>query len=400
METQTITGNRWQRFINTFQSKSTIYTYKAAIKRFFKHIYKEDFRSVEENTERYFQGQRDHEEDVRSFFISIKGSPPKTVQTWLAAVKIFLIDNDVELPQKFWRRLKRRKKGSRAITQDKVPSNKQLRQILTHMRAKGKSLFLILSSSGMRIGEALQLKLEDVELDSTPTKISIRGQYTKTGNPRVSFISSEATEVLKEWLNIREDSLKTAIGRSRGRKPKQDGRIFPFHTANAYVVWNNALGKAKLNDRDKTTNRHKIHPHVLRKFFRTRMATVIPVDVVEALMGHEGYLTEVYRRYSSDQLGDFYQKGESTLSVFTELEEVSKLRRDVEERNKTLQTLVNGLTRENMELKEKMGAVESQMGTLIVENQGYSEDLANLQKNFNLILKEINKLKGVQEEKP
>ncbi|RJS77624.1 hypothetical protein CW667_02880 [Candidatus Bathyarchaeota archaeon] len=26
------------------------------------------------------------------------------------------------------------------------------------------------------------------------------------------------------------------------------------------------------------------------------MATVVPIDVVEALMGHKGYLTEVYRR--------------------------------------------------------------------------------------------------------
>ena len=31
---------------------------------------------------------------------------------------------------------------------------------------------------------------------------------------------------------------------------------------------------------------------MLRKFFRTRLGAVIPVDVVEALMGHEGYLTE------------------------------------------------------------------------------------------------------------
>jgi len=124
------------------------------------------------------------------------------------------------------------------------------------------------------------------------------------------------------------------------------------------------------------------------------------VDIVEALMGHEGYLTQVYRRYSLDQLGEFYLKGEATLSVFTEMEEVSKLRLEVKERNKILQTLADRLTRENMELKEKMGTVESKMATLVVENKGYSEDLANLQKNFNMILKEINKLKGIQEENP
>jgi len=219
-----------------------------------------------------------------------------------------------------------------------------------------------------------------------PAHTSIGAAY------RTAFISSEATEALKEWLNIRDKYLKTSIGRSRGRKPTQDGRIFPFHKANAYIVWNNALDKAKFNGKDKATNRHKIHPHVLRKFFRTHMATVIPVDVVEALIGHEGYLTEVYRRYSLEQLAEFYQKGEATLSVFTEMEEVSKLRLEVEERNKALQTLVNGLTRENMELKEKMGTVESQMGTLVVENQGYAEEMAGLRKQFQDLYEVVKKI--------
>ena len=39
------------------------------------------------------------------------------------------------------------------------------------------------------------------------------------------------------------------------------------------------------------------------------MATLIPVDVVEALMGHEGYLTEAHRRYTPEDLADFYKKG-------------------------------------------------------------------------------------------
>ena len=81
------------------------------------------------------------------------------------------------------------------------------------------------------------------------------------------------------------------------------------------------------------------------------MATVIPVDVVEALMGHEGYLTEVYRRYSIEDLAKFYKQGEHTLLVFAESENVSKLRAEIEEKNRQLQALVNGLIAENMELK-------------------------------------------------
>jgi len=55
----------------------------------------------------------------------------------------------------------------------------------------------------------------------------------------------------------------------------------------------NAVKRASFDKRFEYNNglkRFAVHPHVLRKFFRTKMGSVIPVDVVEALMGHEGYL--------------------------------------------------------------------------------------------------------------
>jgi uncharacterized protein YaaQ len=73
---------------------------------------------------------------------------------------------------------------------------------------------------------------------------------------------------------------------------------------------------------------------------------------------HEGYLTEVYRRYSQEDLAKFYKQGEPTLLIFTEAEEVGRLRVEIEERNKQLQTLVNGLATENLELKSRLSRVE------------------------------------------
>jgi hypothetical protein len=53
-------------------------------------------------------------------------------------------------------------------------------------------------------------------------------------------------------------------------------------------------------------------------------------------MGHEGYLTEVYRKYSFEDLGKFYQQGEHTLIVFGSGEDVNKLREEISEKNKEL----------------------------------------------------------------
>jgi integrase len=350
------------KWLEMYQSESTVRAYKWGLEQFFKCL---GFQgSLEENAEVYMSQKRNYEEDVKTYFASLKGKPPKSVNICLTSVKMFLMENNVELPVLFWHRLKGRNKGTRALMLDKVPSNAELRRILSHTDVKGKSLFLVLASSGMRIGEALKLKVEDVDLTIEPAKINIRGEYTKTGNPRIAFISSEAKEFLEEWFKIRENELRVAVKRSRYGKAEEDKRIWSFEPNTAYYIWRSAVEKSGFAKKFQYNNgleRLTVHPHVLRKFFRTRMATVIPVDVVEALMGHEGYLTEVYRRYSLEDLAKFYKQGEHTLLVFKENEGISKLRAEVEERNKQLQTLINGLVAENMELKAKQGTFEKQM---------------------------------------
>jgi len=344
-------------YLKTYSSKSTVTVYKWALSKFLSHVgIKEG--SLEERAKAYFASNRNYQEDITFFFTSIKDLPPKSREAALAGVRVFLMENGVELPALFWRKLRGRGKGSRALMLDKVPSNTELKAILMHMDAKGKSLFLTLASSGMRIGEALKLKIDDLDLSSDPARITIRGEHTKTGNPRVAFISSEAKEAIQEWLKIREGELETAVKRS-ARFPKEgkDDRVWPFEDNTAYLIWRNAVEKsgfAKKFQYNNGTERLTVHPHVLRKFFRTRMATVIPVDVTEALMGHEGYLTEVYRRYSLEDLAEFYKKGEHALLVFGNGKDLAVLRAEVEEKNKQLQQIINGLVSENLTLKQEI----------------------------------------------
>ncbi|MEM3384623.1 MAG: site-specific integrase [Nitrososphaeria archaeon] len=349
---------RVQDFLKMYRSKSTTKGYKVAIKHFFKTLYGEG--DLEVQAEKYFSEKRNYEDDVERFFQTINDRPPKTIKHYLSAVKMFLLENGVDLSERFWRRLRRRIKGTRALTLDKVPSNEELRKILSHMDLKGKALYLFLASSGMRIGEALQIRLSDLE-DGEPYRIKIRGEYTKTGNSRIAFISKEAVHFLNEWLKVREDYLRSAVEKSHlYKKNGEDDRVFPFTEGVAYFMWYNALKDSGYYKKDNSTKRLEIHPHVLRKFFRTRLGAVIPVDVVEALMGHEGYLTEVYRKYSLEELGKFYLQGEGALTIFgSETEEISRLKVEIDEKNKQLQNIITGLVQENMKLKQKIEEVEN-----------------------------------------
>jgi len=370
--------NKLETFLSKYENEKTIKTFTWVLGSFSKSIYG-DKKDLSQKLEQYLSEKRNYEEDVENFYISLNGKPPLSKRLMISNLKTFLAENEVELSKRFWVRLRSRNKkqnGNRAVTLDEIPEDKQLRQIFTHLNAKGKALYFVLESSGMRIGETLQLLLDDVDLETVPTKIRIRQETTKTGTARFAFISSEATEALKEWLKIREESFEAIIKRSNKRRKVKinKDRIFPFEFSNAIFMWNEALRKAKLDKRDGTTKRHIYHPHVLRKFFRTKMATEIPVDIVEALMGHEGYLTEVYRRHTAKDLAKFYARGEHTVMVFGNIGELTKIKgelekekNDLSDRNVVFQKWFIEVKQENAEIKKKYDEV------LVIGKQQHSD---------------------------
>jgi len=343
-------------FVNQFRSKGTKRLYRWALTQFYQCVYEKGMK-LEDAVERYFVEERNYKADVRKFLSAINERPPKSVKSMLSIVRGFLLENEVELGEMFWKRLRRRVKGSRAVSMEKVPSNVELRRILTHLPVRGKALYLMLASSGMRIGEAINLQLEEVDLDAEPVKVHIRGEIAKSGNKRVAFVSKEAQEAIREWLNVREDYLEMAVARSTFYdKSKEDTRLFPFDVKQAYVMWNEALDKTKLNGRDVRTRRHKIHPHTLRKFFRSK-AGAFSVDEAEALMGHEGYLTAVYRKYPDPEktLAEFYEKVEPSLAIFgSPAIDLEKVKEEV-----TMEARV-----EIKLLKEKIGKLEEEIEDL------------------------------------
>jgi integrase len=383
-------------FLSDYTNLSTKRNHRIAITQFFESIYGVGFEptsldDLDEIAEKYFSTQRDYEKDIQTFMKSLNGQAPLTIKLKVSNIKTFLLENDIELPQKFWNKINRRIKGSRALTLDRIPTNTELKKLLLHMPIQGKAAYLCLESSGMRIGELLKSNIDDLYLNEEPARIQIRGEVTKTGNSRHAFFSREAQEALTEWLKVRKEYLKAAVAKSHlYKKSLDDHRVFPFDPRTAYSIWTKALHKAGLNGRDKSTGREKLHPHTLRKFFRTRLgATGIPVDVVEALMGHEGYLTEVYRRYTIEDLRKFYLQGESALLVFTDAAEVTKLRQEVEEhahkiqkevdeRNRSLQSLVNGLTAENLEVKSKVAKLDLENTKLNKRIQKTEEKLTEI----------------------
>ena len=95
------------QYLKTYFSKSITNNARYSIRLFLFTIYGQG--KIEDLAERYFKENRDIETYIQSFFAKIKHRPPISIRTILSRVKTFLIENEREIPQRFWKRLKQKK---------------------------------------------------------------------------------------------------------------------------------------------------------------------------------------------------------------------------------------------------------------------------------------------------
>lgn len=416
-----------KEFLDLYPKKNTQDVYKAGIYTFLEFFYpeikrkgrqatKDEVIRFEKAIKRYIDEKNGDLEayldDLMRFAAYLHSKPPKTAKSYLGAMKEYLGYNNIEFTQRQLKtiRFKLPKGGVRTIEHDMETTT--LQRILQHTDLKGKALILTLASSGMRIGEALQITLDDINLDSTPPIITIRGEYTKTGEHRFAFLSREAKETLNEWLKVRNQYLKVAKNKNRGlisngAKPKtlSDNRVFPFTDNNAFEIWSNTLSNAGLLSIDRGTNRKQLRIHQLRKFFRSQLALGCPVDIVEALMGHEGYLTGAYRRYTKEEKARNYLKNEHYITVFNN-QSVEQIKKDIvketneevealKSKNQVLelkvQELANVITRQD--LQKPIQVIEDPSGLFKKEIQKITSekiDISNKRYEMDMLRSEVD----------
>lgn len=359
---------------NTVISKRV---YRSGIYQFLDCIYGPQ-RAGKNATEKEMQGyeilaeqyladkNRDHMADLMSFSIHIGEKPPHTARTYMNVVREFLANNNIEFPSRDLKRVMSKLPKGGARTIEAEMTHETLKTLLTHMDAKGRALIITLASSGMRIGECLQIRINDVDLASEPAQITIRGEFTKTGNQRLVFISKEAVHAIKEWLKVRDNYINSARNRNRGLvasgvgaarpTPEKDPRLFPFTVKTVDQFWDTALRNAGLLNYDETTNRKDLHIHMLRKFFRSQLGLSCPLDVIEELMGHSGYLTGSYRRISKNQLAELYSKNEYRVTIQTP-RELQEMTNEIHDKMQTHSNLIVSLSNENLQLKNQIGSI-------------------------------------------
>lgn len=213
-------SNSVTSFLQFYQYKSTQKSYKYCLKKFLSFLYPHmptsaknvfDCATLDVIAQRFLTEPRNYERDILNYIVFMKEAAPKTLSTHLTVIRTFMLDHDVALSARFWHRLRRKVPKARARTRDKAPSTEELALILHHSSITGKALFLLLAVSGMRVGEATQLDIDDV--DFTHRRIFIRPETAKTGMERVVFFTEEAGEYLNVWLGYRDQYTRAFMKR-------------------------------------------------------------------------------------------------------------------------------------------------------------------------------------------
>jgi len=181
------------------------------------------------------------------------------------------------------------------------------------------ALFAFMISTGCRIGDALKVRLEDIDFKQKPGRVSFYADQTKTGEPRVSFLTTRTLNLLRTWLVGKED---------RGQGPGQDPIFAFFKTEdNAYhriMPYLKKTGLTQIGHDGKWT----VHPHTFRTFNLNQAKKAgYDRDWAEMLVGHNIGVQAHYQDIE-EMAGSWLEKVEPRLDKLMESVSMQKPRED------------------------------------------------------------------------
>jgi len=198
-------------------------------------------------------------------------------------------------------------------------------KILEFSNYKHKAMYICQLSSGMRIGELVQLRKSDLTYSDKRFIVDIPSRIAKNKKGRITFFSREASNLLKQLLrNLQDNDLIFGTNENA------------FHSEiNEEQIFRRILIKAGLTKRYSISKRYQISTHSFRAYFITKISRH-DVNLAHFLAGQEGkiYLAQ-YDRMTDKEMLEIYQKIELDLMI----DQSQKLRIENENNQKEIDGL-------------------------------------------------------------
>jgi len=238
--------------------------------------------------------------DLRPFlgWLHDKGLSKSSIRLKVSAVKSFF---------KFCLRQRFIDNNPAALISTPKPENKlpsflsqaEIEQMINNFNPKVpfevciKALVELIYGSGLRISEALELDLGELDKKAKVLKIAGKGK-----KQRIVPLSQKSTEALSDYLKVRP----ALLGKERNNAlflTKKGKRLYPVA---AYRAVKKAVGEV--------SETLKKSPHVLRHSFATHLLdNGADIRSVSEMLGHASLsTTQIYTHVSVERLKDAYKK--------------------------------------------------------------------------------------------
>jgi len=249
-------------------------------------------------------------------YLEKEGYVPKTINAWDGAVRSFF---SAILGKAGMINVKNYKDACVTKKKDFVPTLEELKKMLEVCNLEEKFRIIFLAQTGMRISDALELKVGDVLRELKLGKVPLAIYYVprKDGDAigeRITFLASDGVEILKQYLEWRKKNGENITPESPlfvGRSKKYNGvKVTKLTRQMVNLTLKEAVRRARLGNGNGKYGRIRVH--YLRKFFVTRLTNHGVEDkVVNFFTGHK--IPEVDRVYwfrRVDELREIYRQRE------------------------------------------------------------------------------------------
>lgn len=168
-------------------------------------------------------------------------------------------------------------------------------KILSAASYDKRSMYLAQISSGMRLGEIVQIRKKDLVLGSDRIMVKIPAKITKSQQARTTFLSKEAEKMIRHTLKkLDDDDLVW------GNNPIPiNNEIVEITNLHRY------LSKCGL-DMKYDSGQYKINTHSFRAFFITKISRHDP-NFAKKLAGQKGYLLQYDRMTDKEKLDKYLE---------------------------------------------------------------------------------------------
>jgi integrase len=352
-------------------NKSTAVKYNERLKKFEAFVSERYNLDIDEVVKRITKGKIDAYNVLSNYILHLREKSnnnvsPITLKNSVITIKNFLEYSDVDISL---RKFKLKVRLPKVVRKNKeaLSKNDVIDILNSCSDIRLKTYVMFLAAGGFRAVEALSIRNKDLDLESRPARVFVRGEYTKTKADRIVFLTEEAAQQLRSWLsykyrrrrvcykgenNVEQNNSKII---SEYRIPEQEGNhlIFAVYQntrmpnpdgiyddiAKSFAKTLDIMGKGEREDGNE--GRRQITLHSFRRFVKTTISDLGYSDYSEYFIGYSG---STYWQKKESEKAELFRKIEPYLT-FLNIHELERHGADIQSKIDELEELNQSLRR-------------------------------------------------------